>query len=318
MKKKIFYIISIILAPALIVTGVIFLFVINYGVKKPDAVAIVSANSKTYIKTSINDSAYGYIFKFRDGDNEITIETRNNMLCADNLINDGTINLGTDYKVSVCYKNQYENGYSGYSQEIDWLASLHLEATELYVYPTYDIENDLIYDECIMWSEVENADKYIVYYSCGNDTIKYETNATYLDLRTIEGGSHNFYVVATSEQDKYLDSPISNVVKATSYYELHEFTSAKLVINTEILTIYGKEDLNDLEIMIGSNQNDAQTYHYSYQDGGTAFHKIKVDGGYQFMISISTIYSGEEYVVVRPKAVGYTLFNGGVTRASLI
>ena len=312
MKKKWFYIVSIVLSVALIATGVVFLFIVNYGVKKPDPVEIVTANSKTYIKTNLNENSSGYIFKFRNGEDEFSFSTKNNMICADNFVNDGTLNLGEKYNISVCYKNDFENGYSNFSAEKEWLASKFLATPSIYVISGYDPNIEA--DETIFWDSVENADKYVLYYSCGSEMLTYETTQTSVDLSLLVGGKHNFYVVATSSKDMYINSAMSNTVSATSYHEVKAFASAQFNSQTKQLTINTFEDVDEVEVWTGTNQNDASRHHYSYLEGSTTFTKVKTSSGYTYTIKINS-YVDETYIAVRPLVSGYNVYNGDFTVA---
>lgn len=308
MKKKWFYIFTIIISSALIIAGVVFLFIINYGVKVPDAVAIYTDNSKTYIEATLNENSSGYIFKFNDGQNEVTYETKNNLVCADNLIEEKIISLGTSYNISVCYKNDYENGYSNFSKETSWLASQFLDTPYLMVMQDYDFENDRLYDVSLVWDYVDHADKYVVYYNSGEEMLKYETVNTSVDLSFLEGGKHNFCVVATSSQEKYIDSSKSNSVEATVYHEIQPFASAIFNKSTKQLTINTFEDVSDVEVWLGTNELDGAWHHYPYFEGSTTFTKLKINITYQYTIKINSYVESQTYIAVRPKASGFNVY----------
>lgn len=318
MKKKWFYISAIIISLALIVTGVVFLFIVNYGVKKPEAVAIYTTNSKTYIQATLNENSNGYIFKFNDGTKDFTYESKNNLICADNFIDNGSIALGETYKISVCYKNDYENGYSNFSQEKEWLASKFLQAPTIFVVKDYS-DPDNIKDQSIYWEAVDNADKYIMYYSCGEEIVEYETKDTEVDLSVLIGGVHNFYVVATSENKAYLNSPASNTTSATSYHKVRAFTSASFDKESRVLSISGFEDVTEIEVYIGTSQNDAALHTYPYLEGSDNFTKMTTNVGYQFLIKINVAVPDlDAYIAVKPAVSGYNTFDGSLTVASII
>ncbi len=308
---------AIIISSALIITGVVFLFIINYGVKVPDAVTVYTDSSKTYIQATLNENSNGYIFKFNDGENEIKYETKNNLLCADNLIDNGTLSLGTNYDISVCYKNDYENGYSNFSKATPWLASQFLATPYLYVMQDYDFENDKIYDVALLWDYVENADRYVVYYSCGNEILTYETMHTEVDLSLLEGGEHNFYVVATSKQDKYINSSNSNAVIATVYHDVLPFATAVFDKTTKQLIITTFEDVNDVEVWLGTNELDGAWHHYPYFEGSTTFTKLQVNTTYQFTIKINAYLETQTYIAVRPKVSGYNVYTSAPLLATI-
>lgn len=304
MKKKWFYILIAIIASAMLVAGIVFLFVVNYGVKKPDAVSITTSNGKTYISTSLSTNEFGYIYKFENASKNTDIylyETTNNLICADNLIESGAVEIGTTYKVTVRYKNEYENGYSGYSKPVSWLASVFLNA------PTISLDSDKI-----KWEAVENADYYTLYYSHGADTLSLQTGETSVELAGLEGGQHTFYVIASSEKEEYFDSVMSNKVVATAYHRVQQFLSTKFYTSTGKLVMNALEDLDCLTVYIGTNQNDALAYEYSYQTGGSTFTKKGLNVGVELTINLSEKWTAESlYVAVEPKVSGYNVYTGG-------
>lgn len=318
MKKKWFYILSIIISSALIVTGVVFLFIVNYGVKVPDPVDIFTKNSKTYIQSTLNENSNGYIFKFVSGEYEYVLETKNNLICADNLIEDEKLTLGETYKISVCYKNDYENGYSNFSKEKKWLASQFLATPNLIVMQDYDIESDAFVDKTLMWDMVENAETYLLYYSLGQEILVYETIYTSVELSDLVGGVHNFYVVAKSGDKKYINSAMSNIVQATCYHEIDPFASASFAKSTKELTITSFEDLDEVEIWTGTNENDASLHLYSYIEGSTTFIKRQIGTMYQFIIKVSSYVQTETYIAVKPRVSGYNVYNGDFTIATIL
>ena len=64
MKKNWVNIVSMIISGALLITGIVFLFVINYNMSVPADVEIFASDNTTYLKTSLNNNEYGYIYKF--------------------------------------------------------------------------------------------------------------------------------------------------------------------------------------------------------------------------------------------------------------
>lgn len=317
MKKKIFYISTIIFSLALIVTGVVFLFVVNYNTDIPQAIAVSTVSNKTYFKTSLNNNSYGYIYRFvqKDGE-EKTFESKSNIICADELIENDFLTLGETYSISVRYKNEYKNGYSNYSEKIEWLASKILEKPVITVVKD---ESGTI-DEKITWNEIDGATAYKVYYSYGNNIKEIETTYTYILLKNIEGGEHNFYVIATSSEDKYLNSEMSNIVSATSWHELQVFLSVKFSKGTKKVIISSLEDIDDIEIFLGTNSNDARSVEFSYQGNESRnFTKKQTQFGYELTINIFAIYDETDtYIGVKPVASGYNVYNGNVINATII
>lgn len=317
MKKKIFYILTIIFSLALIVTGVVFLFVVNYNTDIPQAITVSTVSNKTYFKTSLNNNSYGYIYRFvqKDGEEKI-FESKSNIICADELIENDFLTLGETYTIYVRYKNEYKNGYSNYSEKVEWLASKILEKPVITVVKD---ESGTI-DEKIVWDEVDGATDYKVYYSCGNNIKEIETTNTYILLKNIEGGEHNFYIIATSSEDKYLNSEMSNVVSATSWHELQVFLSVKFSKGTKKVIISSIEDIDDVEIFLGTNSNDARRVKFSYQGSESRnFTKKQTQFGYELTINIFAIYDeADTYIGVKPVASGYNVYNGNVINATII
>jgi len=317
MSKKWFYVITIVFSLALMVSGVVCLFAVNYGVKRPDPVEIYTSNNKTYIEASLNDNSNGYIFKFNDGKKDFTYESKNNLICADNFIDNGSIALGETYQISVCYKNDYENGNSNFSEKKEWFASKFLQAPTIFIVKDYSDPNNTK-DQSVYWDSVENADKYILYYSCGEEIVEYETKSTEVDLSVLVGGVHNFYVVAKSENEAYLDSPMSNTVTATTYHKVKSFVSASFDKTSKILTITAFEDVEEVLVYIGTSQNDAVEKIYPFVQGSDIFTKMKTNVGYQFLIRVNAnIPEPDAYIAVKPSVSGYNIFDGTVIIASV-
>ena len=299
MKKNWFYIFSIFLSGALLVTGIVFLFVINYNLSIPEEVEIFASNDTTYLKTSLNSNDYGYIYKFKSEKDDVIYPSKANMLNLDILINEKVISLGEEYDISVCYKSEYENGYSKFSKPVSWLASQYLQA------PTIAVNSYAIY-----WEAVENADSYDIIYTSGSEELVYTTTATSVPLSKLAGGKHYLNVVAKSSQRKYMTSSYSNSVYKETYHEVEAFSSATFDRQTKILTILSSDDVNKVRLWAGDNEYYMDYYDFSYS-GRDYFKKVKTGSGFQFEIDLSLVYNATmTYMSVEPIVDGYNVFNG--------
>jgi len=307
-KKKWFYIASIVIASMLIVLGVVFLFVVNFNDNVPEAVTIFTSDDKTYIQSSLNDNTYGYIFRFKSQDNEIDIDTNRNILCVDALLDEDKIVLGTEYNISVQYKNEYENGYSDFSKGVNYVASKFLVA------PVIAVEEGKI-----TWESVEYADYYEVTYSAGNNMLTVTTVDLYLNFDKLVGGEHNFYVVAKSIEDCYLDSAKSNVVIAETYHVISRFVSATFNTQTKILTIIGKEDIDKIEVWIGSEDLNLKQYNFIFGSQKLFKKAMLSNQQYRFEIDLKFNYtSSVSMIKTKPHVEGYDVYNEGFTNVVFI
>lgn len=305
MKKKWFYILSIVLSSAMLITGVVFLFIINYNLFIPSEVEIFASNNNTYLKTSLNNNDFGYIYKFNSENGEVVYPSKANMLNLDTLINNQVINLGEQYDISVCYKNEYENGFSKFSKPVSWLASQYLLA------PIITVDSDSVF-----WDPIENAESYDIIYTCGNEEKIYSTFDTSVQLSKLEGGEHYINVVAKSSKPQYLTSQYSNTEFKKTYHLVEPFSSAVFDRETKILTIWSIDDVEKVRIWAGNNEIYMDYYDFSYS-GREYFKKVQTANSYQFEINLSLIYSTETFMSVEPIVSGYNIFNGKPTVVSI-
>ncbi|MBR2330747.1 MAG: hypothetical protein IKA40_05830, partial [Clostridia bacterium] len=74
---------------------------------------------------------------------------------------------------------------------------------------------------------------------------------------------------------------------ATSYHKVRAFTSASFDKESRVLSISGFEDVAEIEVYIGTSQNDAALHTYPYLEGSDNFTKMTTNVGYQFLIKIN-------------------------------
>lgn len=302
-SNRTLYIILATVVGLLILCGAIIAFVLNYNQSAPDKVSIVDDGKAVYVQAEMNDNYRLYSFKFVNSqDGEILIESENNTLTIEDLLENG-IEIGKTYEVSVCYLAQNEGNNSQYSQPITWTVYTFLDAPII----SYDAE-----EEFLSWQAVENAQYYLVYYNGLTDPI--QTENTYLDLQTIVGGEREFYVQAISgeevESDKksYKDSPFSNKLNISVVHKFLDFTSVSFNEATKEITITGSEDLDSFYIYL----NDTP---YECID----FIKTESDGIYTYLVDISILssYNEGDTIGASPRTIDeYNIFEGQITYAS--
>lgn len=302
-SNRTLYIILATVVGLLILCGAIIAFVLNYNQSAPDKVSIVDDGKAVYVQAEMNDNYRLYSFKFVNSqDGEILIESENNTLTIEDLLENG-IEIGKTYEVSVCYLAQNEGNNSQYSQPITWTVYTFLDAPII----SYDTEEELL-----SWQAVENAQYYLVYYNGLTDPI--QTENTYLDLQTIVGGEREFYVQAISgeevESDKksYKDSPFSNKLNITVVHKFLDFTSVSFDEETKEITITGSEDLDSFYIYLSDTPYECIDFEKTYSDGVYT---------YKVNINILSSYNEGDTIGASPRTIDeYNIFDGQIVYAS--
>ena len=302
-SNRTLYIILATVVGLLILCGAIIAFVLNYNQSAPDKVSIVDDGKAVYVQAEMNDNYRLYSLKFvYSQDGEILIESENNTLTIEDLLENG-IEIGKTYEVSVCYLAQNEGNNSQYSQPITWTVYTFLDAPII----SYDAE-----EEFLSWQAVENAQYQLVYYNGLTDPI--QTENTYLDLQTIFGGERVFYVQAISgeevESDKksYKDSPFSNKLNISVVHKFLDFTSVSFDEETKEITITGSEDLDSFYIYLNDTPYECIDFEKTYSDGVYT---------YKVNINILSSYSEGDSIGASPRTIDeYNIFEGQITYAS--
>lgn len=302
-SNKTLYIILAVIVGLLALGGAIAAFVLNYNQSAPDKVSIIDDGKAVYVQAQMNDNYRLYSFKFTNAqDGEIIIESENNTLTIDDLLENG-IEIGKTYEVSVCYLAQNEGNNSQYSQPITWTVYTFLDAPII----SYDAE-----EEFLSWQAVENAQYYLVYYNGLTDPI--QTENTYFDLQTIVGGEREFYVQAISgeevESDKksYKDSPFSNKLNISVVHKFLDFTSVSFNEATKEITITGSEDLDSFYIYLNDTPYECIDFEKTYSDGVYT---------YKVNINILSSYNEGDTIGASPRTIDeYNIFEGQITYTS--
>lgn len=302
-SNKTLYIILAVIVGLLALGGAIAAFVLNYNQSAPDKVSIIDDGKAVYVQAEMNDNYRLYSFKFVNSqDGEIIIESENNTLTIEDLLENG-IEIGKTYEVSVCYLAQNEGNNSQYSQPITWTVYTFLDAPII----SYDAE-----EEFLSWQAVENAQYYLVYYNGLTEPI--QTENTYLDLQTIVGGEREFYVQAISgeevESDKksYKDSPFSNKLNISVVHKFLDFTSVSFNEATKEITITGSEDLDSFYIYLNDTPYECIDFEKTYFDGVYT---------YKVNINILSSYNEGDTIGASPRTIDeYNIFDGQIVYAS--
>ena len=96
-SNRTLYIILATVVGLLILCGAIIAFVLNYNQSAPDKVSIVDDGKAVYVQAEMNDNYRLYSFKFVNSqDGEILIESENNTLTIEDLLENG-IEIGKTY-----------------------------------------------------------------------------------------------------------------------------------------------------------------------------------------------------------------------------
>lgn len=302
-SSRTLYIILATVVGLLILCGAIIAFVLNYNQSAPDKVSIVDDGKAVYVQAEMNDNYRLYSFKFVNSqDGEILIESENNTLTIEDLLENG-IEIGKTYEVSVCYLAQNEGNNSQYSEPITWQVYTFLDAPII----SYNADEELL-----SWQAVENAQYYLVYYNGLTDPI--QTENTYLDLQTIVGGEREFYVQAISgeevESDKksYKDSPFSNKLNISVVHKFLDFTSVSFNEATKEITITGSEDLDSFYIYLNDTPYECIDFEKTYSDGVYT---------YKVNINILSSYNEGDTIGASPRTIDeYNIFDGQIVYAS--
>lgn len=302
-SNKTLYIILAVIVGLLALGGAIAAFVLNYNQSAPDKVSIIDDGKAVYVQAEMNDNYRLYSFKFVNSqDGEILIESENNTLTIEDLLENG-IEIGKTYEVSVCYLAQNEGNNSQYSEPITWQVYTFLDAPII----SYNADEELL-----SWQAVENAQYYLVYYNGLTEPI--QTENTYLNLQTIVGGEREFYVQAISgeevESDKksYKDSPFSNKLNISVVHKFLDFTSVSFDEETKEITITGSEDLDSFYIYLNDTPYECIDFEKTYSDGVYT---------YKVNINILSSYNEGDTIGASPRTIDeYNIFDGQIVYAS--
>ena len=293
-KKKVLLAVILSIVGACVVAAAVILCLLFIKPKAPDPLEIKAENGSVVFYAQ-QQSANGYTFKFRSGEKEIKVESDLDFLEIDDSVFEKGIVAGEKYKVSVCANEKVEGGSTDYSQEIEWVASKFLKAPQL------SKEGDKI-----LWTEVDGADFYQVYYTPDAAIKTYATFNTELNLEVLQGGVADIFVVAYSNKDYLYESAASNTLKnVTIVHEFPAIIQARLN-SSNILTIYVEESLTEIELFIGSSKTNYSKYNL------VDIKCEKSGDAYKMTVDISHLYANQNVVGIKPTPTGNNKYSGSV------
>lgn len=292
-KKRVLNVLIWVIIIAIILSGVVTAFILNYNTSAPAKIEVLDDGSNVYIKADMNDNYLTYRFKFVDDDEkEIIIDSEENTLTIADLLSEGIV-LGQTYQISVQYLSENAGNNSEYSESITWTVYTYLSSPVL----TYDSEYDIV-----TWEEIENADYYKVHIS-GLDA--FETTVTEIDMQSLIGGERAFYVEAYSNTTYYKASMPSEQLNVKIVHKLLPFESVSFDEESKILTIQGKEQLDRINVYLNETVLQAVEFDTSEQDDL-----------FTFTIDLSLYYLGGMTVGASPATKDeYNVYEGDVIYA---
>ncbi len=300
-KNKIIVVLLSIFACIFAIGGVVTAFILNYNTYSPNPVEILDDGKNIYLYIEMNDNYSKYRLKFNsDGSEEIVIDSDNNIISLENLMQKG-VKLGQAYTITSCYLSDNEGNNSQYSEPITWTFYQYLSSPEI-IY----IEEDNV----IAWEEIENASYYRVFYSGDEELTSFKTEDNYYDLSLLSGKERLFYVVAYSDKDYYKQSSQSNCLEIQVVHHFIDFVSASLDSKTKILTIIGKEKLSKIFVYLENIQYDVVDFNVVYDEQ---------ENQYVYTIDLTVILNQNKEIYVSPASIDeYNIFTGGMIQVDII
>lgn len=294
-KKKIIVMICFILLGLVALAGIAGAFLMNYNTFAPSKPSILDDGSNIFITTSSNENYRGYRFKFATSTKEITIDSNDNILSVEEIV-EAELVVGTRYAISACYLGETEGSSSPYSDEVRWTYMQYLAAPTI----QHDITN-----QKITWQPVENATYYTVYYKDGGELKAQETSECYFDYSDLVGGEKEVFVTAGAINFYYKKSVNSNTLSFNHIYRMKEIESISFNNTTKELTVVALEDIDYLTLYLGEEEGRVVKL----------LDPISVlSGRYTFSVNISAIYSNGQSIGVAPcPADALSTFVGEIT-----
>ena len=289
-KKKLTILFSFIALGVLAICGVVGAFLINYNSHSPSAPVILDDGKNISITTNMNDNYKGYRFRFKNGEEEILIDSQQNILSLDTLL-ENQIQIGQTYKVSVCYLGETAGSGSEYSKQTSWTCQKYLDDVLI----SNDTQN-----QAITWEAVEDANYSTVYFNENGQISEFVTETLSFDYSSIKGGEKEVYVVASSNNANYKSGSNANTLKFTHKYRLQEIERASFNSGTLILSVFASEEIQFLTVTL---------------DG--VAHIVKIEGMKQedFVYNIdmtSVYYAGARIGVAPSPADEFSVFEGEI------
>lgn len=300
-KKKLKTILISLTLSLVAVAGLTTAFLVNYNTYSPEKPVVLDDGSNIFISTSLNDNYAGYRFKFEGEEETIVINSKTNVISANEAVEEG-VDLGKTYQISTCYLSKNEGNNSQFSDTTEWTCKAYLQ------------KNTVGYNEetCkLIWGQVENADYYRVYFNNAEGGYV-QTTTTELDLSTYTGGEMIVYVVSFSNNPNYNHSAKSNMLEFEHKHHFKSFTQLSFDQETCILTAKNVGLLEKLEITLYDadyDQTSNPTAKTTYQN--CKFDVEKQGEEYVYKINLTTIYEGQTKIGLNPATIDeFNLFDG--------
>lgn len=240
-KSKILFVSLFLVIIILAIGGLVLAFLLNYNLYSPKKVEILDDGQNFYISTTMNDNYKLYRFIFTDDDGkEIVIDSYDNIISSDLIIEKG-IEIGKGYKVQSQYLSENAGNNSKKSEAIYWVASDYLEAPEI----VYDED-----EESIIIKEIENANGYVLILQGLNNSYEIEINDLSFDVSRIEGDEYTATIYATSNNEGYLPSKLSNKLIFTYYNTYNDFYEINYDNDSKILSAKNLDNAKKISINI--------------------------------------------------------------------
>lgn len=295
-KKKVIIIISILLA-IVAVFGIAIVFFMNYNTFSPDKPIILDDGENIYVSTSLNDNYIGYRFKFNNENKEITIDSSDNILSIDTLLENNIV-VGNSYKISVCYLANNEGNNSEYSEVTEWKCKIYLTMPQLY----FNFANNML-----TWNEVENADYYRIYYSNVNELGYLQTEDCFYDMQDLPGKKMSISVVAFSNNQNYKTSLKSHSIEINLVHKLAGFSQVSFDEESKILTATSTENYQKIEVYLEGVKFETNRFVVEFDE---------TENQYNYSIDLTTIYNGEETIGIAPTNIdNYNVYVGEIAIA---
>ncbi len=293
-KKIILIFVAIVLA-AVAIAGLAVTFIFNYNAFSPEKPIVVDDGENIMITMSLNDNYDGYRFIFKNGKEEFIIDSEKNYLTSKEIVEkskegkDKGVEIGKNYKVSVCYLSTNVGNNSELSDEIDWLCAIYLSSPEVSVK-----------EGSLTWQTVEYADSYRIYY--GDKYKDVDKTQTSLNLQELGGGEKTISVVAKSNAEGYKTSAASKQISLKIIYNLEPFTSIDFDKDSCIITAACTREYDKIIVAIGSIEYEVKEF------------KVTKDGDiFTYQINIKAKYNGESQIGIKPADIDeYNIYSGNI------
>lgn len=204
-KKRVLSFSAMVLAAVAIIVGLCFVFLGNKSIKEvPNSLSMQQVDGDFYVVAEYN-SQYWYKFRIEqviEGEYILIdiVHTDKNVLN----LSEQNLNVvaGQVYRFSVCYSTENGGGKAGFSQGLDWQATLTLG--------TIDYDN-VLFDgetEVLTWNKIYNADNYeLRFIDSDGEAVVFNSADNSLNLSDLDVGKYQCFVVAKSENEFLENSP---------------------------------------------------------------------------------------------------------------